>query len=140
GRLQASQRADRALAWAIGGLDGFDKQMVGVGFTFVVPGCLPDIHWPLHIAVYTGAVNINCVYFSHYYRSFKTRTHKKRLGEDFPEMVQKSVEVGLDCVGEPLEIAVLNGQVVLLITDYDKTLCSTTATTVSITRASTDVP
>src|SRR5207249_1024929 len=95
GRLQASQRADRALAWAIGGLDGFDKQMVGVGFTFVVPGCLPDIHWPLHIAVYTGAVNINCVYFSHYYRSFKTRTHKKRLGEDFPEMVQKSVEVGL---------------------------------------------
>jgi len=30
-----------------------------------------------------------------YYRFFKTRTHEKRLGDDFPEMVQKSVEVGL---------------------------------------------
>src|SRR5947208_11538326 len=69
--------------------------MVGVGFTFVIPGCLPDIHWPLHIAVYTGSVNTNRVAFSHYYRFFKTRTHEKRLGDDFPEMVQKSVEVGL---------------------------------------------
>src|SRR5436309_8139360 len=73
--------------------------MVGVGFTFVIPGCLPDIHWPLHIAVYTGSVNTNRVAFSHYYRFFKTRTHEKRLGDDFPEMVQKSVEVGLAWTG-----------------------------------------
>jgi len=46
----------------------------------------------------------------------------------------------LDCVGEPLEITVPNGQKVTLNTYYDKNECSTSGTTVSITRATTDVP
>jgi hypothetical protein len=46
----------------------------------------------------------------------------------------------LDCVGEPLELTVPNGQQVTLNTYYDQNECSTSATTVSITRASMEIP
>jgi hypothetical protein len=46
---------------------------------------------------------------------------------------------GLDCVGEPLELTVPNGQKVILTTSYDN-LCSSTSTTVSVTRPSSDSP
>jgi len=44
----------------------------------------------------------------------------------------------LDCVGETLELTVPNGQVVQLGTKYDNNECSTTATNLSITRATSD--
>lgn len=47
--------------------------------------------------------------------------------------------LNLDCVGEPLELSVPNGQKVILTTAFDR-LCSSTSTTVSITRPTADSP
>lgn len=46
---------------------------------------------------------------------------------------------GLDCVGEPLELTVPNGQKVILTTSYEN-LCSSASTTVSVTRPTSDSP
>jgi len=67
-RFKAAQRTDCALAGATGSLDGFDKQMIGVGFALVCSSGLSNIHWPLHIACSHVLVNTNCDSFSHYLR------------------------------------------------------------------------
>ena len=66
GGFQTSQRANRALAWAFGGLDRFDKKVIGVGFALVRPRRFSNVHWPLHIEFYRYNVKINYSYFSHY--------------------------------------------------------------------------
>ena len=34
-KLQSALEGNRALAWALGGLEGFDKKVIGVGFALV---------------------------------------------------------------------------------------------------------
>ena len=46
-RLEAPQRTDGALAGAVGRVDGFDEQMIGVGFLLVAARRFADIHSPL---------------------------------------------------------------------------------------------
>src|SRR5438093_5728216 len=74
--FEAAQRTDGALARAIGGLDGFHRQVVGVGLGFVDSSGLSNIHWPLHIAFTPIPVNTNCHIFSHYLRDAQTALPK----------------------------------------------------------------
>ena len=82
-RFKAAQRTDRALAGAIGSLDGFDKQMIGVGFAFVCSSGLSKIHWPLHIAYPSIPVNTNCDTFSHYYNDADITPSKSTISAGF---------------------------------------------------------
>jgi len=66
GRFQASQGANGALTWTLGGLDGFDKEVIGVRFAFVGPRRFPNVHWPLRLAFSHDNVKLNYSHFSHY--------------------------------------------------------------------------
>src|SRR5271167_2500659 len=48
-RGQTSERADDALAGPLGGVQGFDQQVVGVAFALPSFGRLADVHRTLHI-------------------------------------------------------------------------------------------
>jgi hypothetical protein len=98
--FQASQRANRALARAFGGLCGFDKQVVDVGFALVRSRRFSDVHWPLHVAFSPHNVKRNRSHFSHYYALiYAMRCENKPLFQDDPRFFQDitstAVEVGL---------------------------------------------
>src|SRR5215831_7470616 len=80
--FQAAERTNGALAWALGGLDRFDQEMIQVGFAFIGPGCLADVHWPLHIAPKSHAVNKNLHKFSHYFENFRTVSSKQNTSAE----------------------------------------------------------
>jgi hypothetical protein len=46
-RLETAKGADGALAWAFGGLDGLDEEVIGVGFASLGAGAFADVHLPL---------------------------------------------------------------------------------------------
>jgi hypothetical protein len=51
-RGQTSERADDALAGPLGGVQGFDQQVVGVAFALPSFGRLTDVHRTLHRTTY----------------------------------------------------------------------------------------
>ena len=57
-RRETTERADGTLAWTFGSLYGLHEEVVGVGFTFINPNALANVHLPLHIPVIPGFVNI----------------------------------------------------------------------------------
>src|SRR6266851_2183515 len=94
GGFQASQRANGALARAFGGLNGFDKKVVGVGFALVRSRRSADVHWPLHIAFSHHNVKRNRSHFSHYYDPFTQCAVKtKPFSKTIPVFCRKSARL-----------------------------------------------
>ena len=68
-RLQGTERADDALARAVGSLVGFDQEVIEVGFPLDSLGGTANEHPSLYIRLMHGSSNGNVIVIRHYLRS-----------------------------------------------------------------------